>query len=577
MRIKKFLTLALLLNFGYGMPDLMAVPETEQKTVTIPMRDGILLSTDIHFPGNTQDKLPVILMRTPLNKENIGPEINYFVRQGYVVAIQDVRGRFASEGQWEPFVNEGEDGYDTIEWLARQTWCNGKVGMMGGSYMAWLQFLAARLNPPHLAAIIPNCVPADPFLNSPWENGIFLLAPEIWWANLMALPHLDITDPRVIRESHKIKDDPGLNTLPVSDIDQVILGRELPYWRNWLVHNTQDAYWEQASYLHAIKNITVPVLLQSGWYDTHAIGTKLAWQELSKSDDGFVKMVIGPWNHANLVPPYPSTKNVGLEANVNFLDLYRKWFDCWLKGTDNNIQEDPPVSLYVMNDKRWIHSDTYPLQETKFVRLYLGSQKGATYRGGDGKLSWNSFSGGRRFDSYRYDPADPTPAFIYRNARGRARADSIAFTRNDILVYESSRLESALTLAGPVTARIFAASTCEDTDWFVTLYAIDDADQYMPLVRGCIRARFRNSFSNPEPLRKNKIYEYVLDMWHTAIKLDKGWRIRVEIASADFPQYSRNLNTGGNNELESAFLTARQKIYCSGKHASFLILPVIAN
>lgn len=575
MKRYNLLIFILVMMYSDKISALTPASQTEKKTVNVPMRDGVLLSTDIFFPGTGNDPLPVILMRTPINKGSIGSTVYYFVVRGYIVAVQDVRGRFASEGQWEPFVNEAEDGYDTIEWLAKQSWSNGKIGMMGGSYMAWVQFLAARLNPPHLAAIIPNCVPADPFLNSPWENGIFLLAPEAWWVSLMESGVKDYNNPQVIRESQKVKDDTNLYTLPVTDIDQKVFGKELAYWRAWLSHNKLDAYWEKASYMNSLKNLTIPVLLQSGWYDSHSIGTKLAWQELSKSFNSQVKMVIGPWNHANAVPSYPSTKNVGMEAAVDLTGMYLKWFDCWLRGIDNEFKHDSSVSIYVMNSKKWIDAEAYPLQETRYTRLYLSSNRGANSLGGDGKLSFLKPADKRRCDSYNYNPGDPTPAFIYRNSQGRKRSDEITASRKDILVYESDPLDSAITIAGPVSANIYASSSCVDTDWFVTLYAIDENDKYMPLVHGCLRARFRNSLSNPEFLRKNKLYEYAIDMWHTAIKLDKNWRIRVEIASADFPQYSRNLNTGGNNETEIEYLTAKQRIYHAGGKASCIILPVL--
>ena len=244
--------------------------EVRKETVMIPMRDGIKLSTDIFFPGDLNEKLPVILMRTPLNKSSMGYLPYYFVSQGYIVAVQDVRGRFSSEGNWEPFINEGEDGYDAIEWLAKQAWCSGKVGMLGGSYMAHAQFLAAIKIPPHLTTIIPHNLPADAFKNSPFENGIFLLAPELWWINIME-SGLDVNNPVAMGEAQKVKDDSNLFHLPVKDIDVLITGIKVPYFRNWVEHNTNDLYWERASYQSKLKNVKIPVLLQTGWYDTHSI------------------------------------------------------------------------------------------------------------------------------------------------------------------------------------------------------------------------------------------------------------------------------------------------------------------
>jgi putative CocE/NonD family hydrolase len=550
--------------------------EIPKETVMIPMRDGIKLSTDIFFPDGLNEKKPVILIRTSINKAGMGYFPYYFASQGYVVAVQDVRGRFSSEGNWEPFVNEGEDGYDAIEWLAKQEWSNGKVGMMGGSYMAHIQFLAAIQNPPHLTTIIPHNLPADAFKNSPYENGIFLLAPELWWMNIME-SGLDVNNPVALRESQKVKDDSNLFHLPVKDIDLLITRKNISYFKSWVEHNSNDHYWTRASYQNMLINVKIPVLLQTGWYDTHSIGSTLAWEELSKSGNKDSKLVIGPWNHANTLTPYPSVNKVGKEAAVDFLSLYKNWFDFWLKDIDNKANIDPKVNLYIMNDFRWVSSENYPLIQTNYKKLYFDSKAGANSLRGDGRLIWDSSVDNKQYDSYIYDPGDPTPAFIYRNSQGRTKSDAITSVRNDILVYESNKLDSAITIAGPVSVRLFASSDCVDTDWFVYLYAINEENKYLPVTHGCIRARFRNNLSRAIPLRKNKVYEYDINLWHTGIKLGKDWKIRVEISSADFPQYSRNLNTGGNNETETGYKSATQKIFHSGKYQSYVLLPIINN
>jgi len=550
--------------------------EIRKENSMIPMRDGIKLSTDIFFPGDLSEKLPVILMRTPLNKSSMGYLAYYFASQGYIVAVQDVRGRYSSEGNWEPFINEGEDGYDAIEWLAKQAWCSGKVGMLGGSYMAHAQFLAAIKIPPHLTTIIPHNLPADAFKNSPYENGIFLLAPELWWINIME-SGLDVNNPVAMGEAQKVKDDSNLFHLPVKDIDVLITGKKVPYFRDWVDHNTNDLYWERASYQSKLKNVKIPVLLQTGWYDTHSIGSTLAWEELSKSGNNDSKLIIGPWNHANTLTPYPSVNKVGKEASVDFLSLYRNWFDFWLKGIDNKVNEDPKVKLYVMNDFRWVSSENYPLRQTTYKKLYFDSKVGANSLRGDGRLIWESTVDNKPYDSYIYNPGDPTPAFIYRNYQGRTKSDAITSGRDDILIYESNKLDSALTILGPVSVKLFASSDCPDTDWFVYLYAINEENKYLPVTHGCIRARFRNTLSRETPMRKNKVYEYDIDLWHTGIKLGKDWKIRVEITSADFPQYSRNLNTGGNNETENKYKSATQKIFHSTRYQSYVSLPIIIN
>ena len=262
---------------------------------------------------------------------------------------------------------------------------------------------------------------------------------------------------------------------------------------------------------------------------------------------------------------------------MDILNLFLKWFDYWLKGIDNKITSEPKTKLYVMNNSRWIESEIYPLENTRYTSLYLNSTKGANSLLGDGKLSWSISDKEKEFDEYLYNPADPTPAFLYRNSQGRKKSDEITSSRNDILVFESAPLDSAITILGPLTAKLYASSSSIDTDWFVNFYAVNEKDEYMPLTHGCIRARFRNSFTEPEFLEKNEIYEYEIDLWQIGIKFDKGWKIRLEISSADFPQYSRNLNTGKNNETESDFEAATQRIYHSKKYPSCIILPIITN
>jgi hypothetical protein len=218
--------------------------EVRKETVMIPMRDGVRLSTDLYFPVAEDVKFPVVLVRTPYKKDM--EEINgrYYARRGYAAAIQDCRGRFASEGQWEPFVDEPKDGYDTIEWLATRDWASGKVGMIGGSYVGWVQLWAASEKPPHLTTIIPNVAPPDPFFNMPYEYGSFFILGGIWWAEILEKEATGDLSGRAMAEISERKYEQILKSLPVIDLDQKILGRRNIYWRKWIEHNANDAYWE---------------------------------------------------------------------------------------------------------------------------------------------------------------------------------------------------------------------------------------------------------------------------------------------------------------------------------------------
>lgn len=553
--------------------------DVTKKTLMVPLRDGVRLATDVYFPQAEGTKLPVILIRTPYKKEMSEVEGYYYAKRGYATAIQDVRGRFASEGDWEPFVNEAEDGYDSIEWLARQEWSAGKIGMIGSSYLGWTQLWAAAEKPPHLVTIIPNVAPPDPFFNIPYEYGSFFTLAALWWAEIVEREATAELSMKTFLEINNRRYAGILDDLPVIDIDKKIFGKENPYWRKWIIHNVNDAYWEKANYLDKMKDLDIPVFLQSGWYDGDGIGTKLAYLRLKKSKNKHIKLIVGPWEHTDTSSSSARGHDVGEEAVIDLQRQYLRWFDFWLKGVKNGILEEPLVSLYVIGSKIWLHANTYPLPQTRFQKLYLTSVLGANTLRGDGKLVPEIPAGQKEYDSYTYDPADPTPAWSFRFSEGgREGYEKITSTRRDILVFETKPLDKPLTLAGPLTAKIYASSSAVDTDWFVSFYIVTDKEEHIPMTphgKGTVRARFRNSTRRPELLERGRVYEYDIDLWHTGWTLESGWKLRVEVSSAFFPYFSRNLNTGGHNEMETAHVPAQQRIYHSEKYPSHIVLPVI--
>ena len=251
-----------------------------KSALTVPMRDGVKLSTDFYFPAGAP-KAPVILIRTPYKKEMEELQARYYARRGYVVAVQDVRGRFASEGQWEPFLHEAKDGYDTIEWLARQPWSSGKVGMIGTSYLGWVQWWAASLHPPHLAAMIPNVSPPDPFHNMPFDYGALLLQGALKWADTVETnATADLSGVTMAAVTGKNFDD-LLRPLPVIDLDKAVLGKESVYWRRWMAHPSPDGYWSESMFADKLKGFNIPVFHQSGWYDGDGIGTKMNYLKMA--------------------------------------------------------------------------------------------------------------------------------------------------------------------------------------------------------------------------------------------------------------------------------------------------------
>jgi putative CocE/NonD family hydrolase len=584
---------------------LLSRPEYEiviDKNAQVPMRDGVYLATDIYRPA-VDGRFPVILVRTPYKKEMNEIQANFFARRGYVYAVQDCRGRFSSQGVWEPFMNEAADGYDSVEWLAAQMWSTGKIGMIGGSYLGWVQWWAARDRPPHLATIIPNVSPPDPYFNIPYEYGVFFLTGAIWWADVLESRATADISGNTMREIGDKKYTVLLKHLPVIDVDKKVLGKENPYWRRWIEHPDNDSYWEPANFLNHLEGLDIPVFHQSGWFDGDGIGTKLNYLKMHSYGHRYQKLVLGPWGHTDTATRRIRDRDFGEAAIVDLQREYLRWLDRWLKGIENGIDKEPLVRLFVMGSDKWLTGDVYPLPETRETRLFLSSGGHANTSKGDGKLVKEPPAAGTPTDRFSYDPDDPTPSPYYyvkpeeagekgdtteggkpgaysveeEMARGKAYYGKVDEERQDILVYETDPLDEPLTFVGPVSAVLYAASSAKDTDWFMRLSEIESSGEAFPLVEGKIRARYRASFSKPELLKPGKVYEYNLDLWHTGITIPAGNKLRVEVASASFPVFSRNLNTGGHNETEIKVKVATQTIYHDAERPSHVVLPVIAD
>ena len=560
------------------------------KAVGVPMRDGIKLETDIYRPAGIE-KAPVV--RTPYKKEMAELQARFYARRGYIAAIQDVRGRFGSPGVWEPFVNEAKDGYDTIEWLAKQPWSTGKVGMIGASYLGWVQWWAASQKPPHLVTIIPNVAPPDPFYNIPYEYGAFFLWGAIWWADVVAQEATADLSGVVMSRILEKKYSKLLRALPVIDLDKTVLGKENPYWRRWIEHNTNDSYWQRASFLDKLKEVRIPVFHQSGWFDGDGIGSKLNYSRMAEHRHPYQKLTLGPWGHTDRAMRRFGDRDFGAQAIVDLQHDYLRWFDYWLKGIDNGIAKEPLVNIFVMGSNKWLSGPSYPLPQTKPAKLYLSSGGQANTSKGDGRLTFDVPAAGGPVDRFVYDPGDPTPdprmyeepeeeekkvkSVEERKKAVEAYHESVTSIRNDVLVYSTDVLTKPLTFAGPVSAVLYAATSARDTDWFMYLVEVDKDGKTFTLGQGKIRARFRRSMSKPELLKPGKVYQYNIDLWQTGITIPAGSRLRVEVSSAAFPTFSRNLNTGGHNEKETRFLSGQQTIYHDRQYPSHIVLPVIPD
>ncbi len=560
-----------------------------ERTVRIPMRDGIELAADVYRPVGLE-RVPVVLVRTPYGKALAELQGMFFARRGYGYVAQDCRGSGESAGEWEPLVNEGPDGFDTIEWLAAMPWTDARIGMIGGSYLALAQWLAAAEKPPHLAAMIPNVSPTDPFYNFPYEYGTFALRGFLWWLEVIEKRAATDLSGATMQAIGQKRYRELLSALPVVDLDRTVLSAENGFWRQAIAHPTRDSYWKGAEFLDRLGGVVIPVFHQSGWFDDNGLGTKLNYLEMTRRGHRNQKLILGPWGHTDTATRVVGEIDFGEAAIVDLQREYLRWFDRWLKDADNGIEREPSVAMFVMGANTWIRSDAYPIPGTAFSNLYLGSGGHANTSRGDGALSFDPPPVGAPPDQYVYDPTDPTPDARaveppdeprwHRSPEERKRAldesrERRLADRTDILVYETGPLTEPLTFVGPVSAVLYASTSAVDTDWFITLFEHRADGTSARLVQGKLRARYRDSLERPTLLEPNRVYRYEIDLWHTGVRLPSGSRLRVEVTSAAFPLYSRNLNTGGHNETETRQVAARQTVYHDAVRPSHVILPLL--
>lgn len=545
------------------------------RTVKVPMRDGIRLSTRLIFPKTGKKKYPAILVRTPYKKENKAGHYHYLVENGYVLVLQDVRGQFGSEGKFEPFVNENKDGYDAVEWIASQSWSDGNVGMIGTSYDGWVQYCAAVEQPPHLKTIIPNCAVVDLFYDVPYRYGIFTTYSLLWSTIIEENATADITGQKV----QQIYDRDWEHLLlhqPVSELDAVVLGKRLDYYKDWVMHDTKDAYWKRGCYLEQLQDIKIPVFIQTGWFDSQLLHGKLAYDGLTETGNQNVKLVIGPWGHIDQESKFHNGEFIGEAADdIHLQTEYVRWFDHWLKGTETGTMDEPKVQLYARGTDQWYGGNTYPLEVTTRKKLYLNAENGAS-GAVPGKLDSDSLSIKSGYDQYRYDPGDLPEYQKGTKDKPGLFHDALA-GREDYLLYKSPPLEKEVTLLGPMEATIFASSSAVDTDWFLTLVAMDENDRFTNYLSiGMLRARFRNSMEMPELLQKDQVYQFEISLSHCSFTLKKGQKIGLVISSSMmYPYFAKNLNTGKNNQTDTGYQVANQKIFHTAQYRSYISLSLM--
>ena len=563
----------------------------------VAMRDGVRLSVDV-FQPQAAGKYPAILLITPYSNNSVAgaQRFKWFARRGYVVAVADSRGRFDSEGEWDPFTAlHKTDGYDLVEWLAGQPMCSGKVGMLGGSYLGWTQWWTATQAPPSLRTIVPEVAPPDAFYNAPYQNGV-LVSWAMDWAAVMAGRVGQVVDngPYGGFGNNRVRDYMPLPYLKLAERRGAL---DAPWFEKWIQGNlaTSD-YWRGIAYQtpEAYAAAGIPTLNITGWFDANYPGSPRNYlgmkQHGSTPEARRPRLVIGPWQHSFNRDRKVGEFDYGAEAIIDWDGYVCRWFDHYLKGIDNGLENDPPVSVFVMGRNRWQAEQDWPLPQTQWTKYYLQSGGKANSRDGDGLLTTTpvgplAVTDAHASDAYTYDPAQPTRSpFTGGHLEEGAIDTRKAPAGSDVLVYTTPVLEADLEVIGPISAKLYAATSARDTDWMVRLIDVRPNGYAALLCDGVMRARHRDPAQagafNPEQLSEiepNRVYEYSIDFWRgTANVFEKGHRLRIEISSSYFPYYLRNLNTGADNiGLETQSVVAEQKIYHTAEYPSHVVLPVI--
>lgn len=538
----------------------------------VPMDDGVRLSANLFLPADA-GSFPTILYRSPYGKGGAGNgEARAWAAAGYACVMQDTRGRFGSEGVFDPFRDEARDGAATVAWVRAQPWSNGKVGMAGGSYVGFVQWLAASAAKPGLYALSPMVTLSDFHDDVAYVGGAFQLALALGWGAMVSSPP---------GENILGKAWPGiLRTLPLRDYAE-LLGRRIDFYDAWLDHPDDGEYWRVASVTHRYGAMSVPALNVGNWYDIFAKATTENFRRMreeapTEEARRAQRLIMGAGAHG---PPGPKIgeRELGETAKIDIAAIERRWFARWLQGEKNGVDDEPPVKIFVMGTNRWRDEREWPLARTRFTPWYLRGGGKANTLEGDGKLSLEA-PGDEPPDSYRYDPNDPVPtaggANLLLAPIGSFDQRKVE-ERPDVLVYTSEPMERSLEVTGPVTLTLFASSSAPDTDFTAKLVDVDEEGRAWNLCDGIIRARYREGDTKQKPIEPGKVHEYSIDLWVTSNVFLPGHRIRLEVSSSNFPRFDRNPNTGRPFARHAEVAVAEQRVYHTGAYPSRLVLPVI--
>lgn len=607
-----------------------------ERDVMVPVRDGVRLATDIYRPARggvaVEAKFPVILERTPYGKSRASrsevdagmteprprPEVaEWFVRQGYVVVYQDCRGRYRSEGHFVKYLSDGADGFDTMAWIARQPWCDGRVATMGLSYAAHTQVSAACLAPPALAAMVVDCGGfSNAYQSGIRSGGAFEMKQVTWAFNQARESPLAAADP-VVRAALAQEDlCDWFRAMPWKPGHTPV--RWVPEYEDYLfeqwTHGEFDDYWRQLGiYAEGWHDgfADVPQIHMSSWYDAYVRTALDNYTGLKRRKRGPIRLIMGPWTHGDRCKSWSGDVDFGPRSTIDgnlaphWRALRLRWFDHWLKGVDNGVEREPAVRLFLMgggserrnaagrmdHGGRWITAEDWPLPATRFTPYYLHA---------DGRLSTQQPGDAVEPLAYDYDPANPVPTIggpltsgqpVFEGGAFDQREDARFFgcrrpglplaARPDVLVFETPPLSEDVAVIGPLVVRLFVSSNCVDTDFTAKLIDVHPANPDYPrgyamnLADGILRCRYRDSWEHPEPMTPGTVYAITIEPFATCNLFKAGHRIRLDISSSNFPRYDLNYNTGEPQGRARRKRIATNAVYVDRARASHIVLPIV--
>lgn len=578
------------------------------------MRDGVVLRADIWRDASAQGPWPVILQRTPYDKQafelafvQMGLDPLRAVEAGYVVVVQDCRGRFRSDGEFCPFAQEYPDGVDTLAWVRAQPWCDGHVGMFGASYVGATQFMAAAAgSPAGPDAICPHLTASDYWEGWTYQGGAFQLGFVQWWTvaflapvSVARLPPDQQTEPLAIRDALLADPWATYRRLPLSDLDG--LERHVPFYVDWLSREQRDDNWRAVAPREHVGRIAAPALHIGGWYDIFVGGTIENYRRLrtgaatEEAREG-QRLVVGPWAHGNLGDVIGSVEfgPSAAEASLDMTGLHLAFFDRHLgrrqagsaaSDTPHGSTDDPRVRLFLMGANIWIEEPDWPVPGVVEEAWTLHSGGRATTAGGDGRIAPDAPGVGETADQFTYDPADPVPSFggatflpgLAVGLRTGAHDQRATESRRDVLVYTSDPLDADLDVIGVVRAGLTFATDAPSTDITAKLVDVHPDGRAIITVGGILDLRYRDGLDQPAGLLEaGRPYRVDVTLGPTAMRFLRGHRIRLEVSSSDFPRFARNPNSGGSRVTARSddLRVAHQTLYHDVERPSALFLPV---